>query len=111
MDFADVDSVWQATNGNRLFGNVGKLRLRWHCHFMQKLEDEPAIAELIAVNLRHNLRALLAPSPILAAGIFFLGFRTPVTLQLPSVGTLAAMAGREGRRFGRQSASYVCPVR
>lgn len=50
------------------------------------------LAQDLAVNLRHNLRALLAPSPILAAGIFFLGFRTPVTLLLPSVGTLAATA-------------------
>jgi cation transport ATPase len=50
------------------------------------------LARDLAVNLRHDLTALLAPSPLLAAGIFLLGFRTSATLLLTSAGALAATA-------------------
>jgi cation transport ATPase len=45
-----------------------------------------------AVNQRHSLTALLAPSPLLVAGIFLLGFRTAATLLLTSAGALIATA-------------------
>jgi hypothetical protein len=50
------------------------------------------LARDLAANLRLDLTALLAPSPLLAAGIFLLGFRTPATLLLTSAGALAATA-------------------
>jgi hypothetical protein len=59
------------------------------------LERLPLLFDLakdLAVNQRHSLTALLAPSPILAAGIFLLGFRTVATLLLTSAGALAATA-------------------
>ena len=63
-----------------LDGDLGKLPLVFD------------LARDLAVNLRHDLTALLAPSPVLAAGIFLLGFRTPATLLLTSAGVLAATA-------------------
>lgn len=48
------------------------------------------LAKDLAINLRHNLTALLAPSPLVAAGIFLLGFRTWTALLLPPIGALAA---------------------
>lgn len=63
-----------------LDGDLGKLPLVFD------------LARDLAINLRHDLTALLAPSPLLAAGIFLLGFRTPATLLLTSAGVLAATA-------------------
>jgi cation transport ATPase len=59
------------------------------------LERLPLLFDLakdLAVNQRHNLMALLAPSPILAVGIFLLGLRTFATLLLTSAGALIATA-------------------
>jgi len=50
------------------------------------------LAKDLTSNLRHNLVAQLAPAPILAAGIFLLGFRTAATLVLTSAGALIATA-------------------
>jgi len=59
------------------------------------LERLPLLFDLakdLRVNMRHNLLALLAPSPILALGIFFLGFRTPATLLLTTASGLVGLA-------------------
>ena len=59
------------------------------------LERLPLLFDLakdLAVNMRHNLAALLAPSPVLAVGIAFLGFRIPTTLVLTTASGLAGLA-------------------
>jgi len=64
------------------------------------------LAKDLTSNLRHNLLAQLAPSPILAAGIFLLGFRTVATLALTSAGALIATANATLIAERRQAALY-----
>ena len=59
---------------------------------LEKMMPLFKLADELAVNMKRNLDLLLAPSPILLFGIWFLGFRYGVTMFLITISSVAGLA-------------------